>query len=161
MTLMKFYQSFTGSPTNSLIFILGGLLFSSGLGGYFSRNYSNKKILLSFFGIILVSFYHIFAGRQLLSLTGGPLWLKNLFLTVSIFPLGFLMGIPFPFGLEKVKHLFTELHVPAYIAINSLASAFGIILGLFLSVSLGFTITSLLGISCYIFALILVFFPVH
>jgi len=39
IVLMQRYQIYTGSPTNSLIFVLGALLLSSGLGAYFSRNY--------------------------------------------------------------------------------------------------------------------------
>jgi len=161
ITLLKLYQCHTGSPTNSLVFVLGGLLLSSGIGSYFSRDYSSKKILWSFLGIVLFSSYHIFANRHLLHLMGVPVWAENLIITVTLFPLGFCMGIPFPFGIEKVKQTFTELHVPVFVAINSLASAFGIALGLYMSVALGFILTSILGVGCYAGALILFVFLVR
>ena len=161
MTLLKLYQCHTGSPTNSLVFVLGGLLLSSGIGSYFSREYSSKKILWSCFGIFLFSSYHIFANRHLLHLLDVPVWGENFIITGTIFPLGFCMGIPYPFGLARVKQTFTELHVPVFVAINSLASAFGIALGLYLSVALGFILTSILGVGCYAVALVLCTFLVR
>ncbi|UCB46825.1 MAG: hypothetical protein JSV25_05235 [Spirochaetota bacterium] len=161
ITLLKFYQCHTGSPTNSLIFVLGGLLLSSGIGSYFSRYYSPKKLLWAFLGILIFSFYHIFANRRLLNIIGGSIWVENLIITVTVFPLGFFMGMPFPFGIEKVKLTFKEVHVPVFVAINSLASAFAITLGLYLCVAMGFILTSVLGVGCYAGALILCVFLVR
>jgi hypothetical protein len=155
ITLMKFYQSHTGSPTNSLIFVLAGLLLSSGLGSYFSRNYSPVKARWSFAGIVVFSAYHIFLSRNLLSRLGSPLWAENILIALTIIPLGFCMGIPFPFGIERVKRVFTEKRVPIFVAVNSLASAFGITFGLYLSIVLGFIGTAAAGVGCYACALIL------
>jgi hypothetical protein len=155
IAMMKFYQSHTGSPTNSLIFVLAGLLLSSGLGSYFSRDYSPKRAAWSFAGIVVFSAYHIFLGRNVLNRLGGSLWVENILIALTIAPLGFCMGIPYPFGVERVKQVFTEKRVPIFVAINSLASAFGITFGLYLSIALGFIGTAGVGAGCYAGALIL------
>ncbi len=155
IALMKFYQSHTGSPTNSLIFVLAGLLLSSGLGSYFSRSYSTKKAAWAFAGIVIFAAYHIFLGRNLLHRLGSSLLVENILISLTVVPLGFCMGIPFPFGIERVKRVFTEKQVPIFVAINSLASAFGITFGLYLSIALGFIGAAVVGVGSYAFALIL------
>jgi hypothetical protein len=153
IALMKLYQSHTGSPTNSLIFVLAGLLLSSGLGSYFSRNDSPKKAVWAFLGIVVFAAYHIFLGRTLLHRLGIPMWAENIMISLTVLPLGFCMGIPYPFGIEGVKFVFTEKQVPIFVAINCLASAFGITFGLYLSVALGFIGMAVVGIGCYACAL--------
>jgi hypothetical protein len=155
MTLLKFYQSSAGSPTNAMVFILGGLLLSSGIGSYCSKMYSERLVALSFLGIVVTALYHVFAGNHLIGLVGGPLLLRNILTAASIFPLGYLMGIPFPFGLEQAKRMLPDLHVPLCVAVNCLASAFGIVLGLYLSVAIGFRATALIAVGAYICAVIL------
>ena len=155
IALMKFYQSHTGSPTNSLIFVLAGLLLSSGLGSYFSRSYSAKRAAWAFAGIVIFAAYHIFLSRNLLNRLGGSLLVDNILISLTVVPLGFCMGIPFPFGIERVKLAFTEKQVPIFVAINSLASAFGITFGLYLSIALGFIGTAVVGVGSYAVALIL------
>ena len=157
IALLKFYQSHTGSPTNSLIFVLGGLLFSSGVGSRFSKGYAPRKILWAFCGIALFSVYHVFVSRRLLNWLHAAVWVENLIITATVFPLGFCMGIPFPLGLENVKRIFTAVHVPLFVAVNSLASAFAIALGLYLSIALGFMATALIGVGCYACALMVGF----
>ena len=134
---------------------MGRNLLSSGLGSYFSRNYSPKRAAWSFAGIVAFFAYHIFLGRNMLHKLGGPLWMENILIALTVIPLGFCMGIPFPFGIERVKEVFTEKRVPIFVAINSLASAFGITFGLYLSIALGFVATAVVGASCYACALIL------
>jgi len=109
----------------------------------------------SFAGIVVFSAYHIFVGRNLLYRLGSPLWVENILIAVNIFPLGFCMGIPFPFGIKRVKQVFTDKGVPIFVAINSLASAFGITFGLASSIALGFIGAALVGAACYACALIL------
>lgn len=153
ITLLKFYQSHTGSPTNSLIFVLAGLLLATGLGSRFSGTTPLRRSAWAFLGIALFAAYHIFAGRRLLDLLNPPVWAENLLITATVFPLGFCMGIPFPFGLENVKRIFGAVHVPVFVALNSLASAFAVVLGLTLCIALGFTAAALVGVGCYACAL--------
>jgi hypothetical protein len=155
VALLKLYQYQTGSPTNALVFVLGGLLLSTGLGSYVSMRYSARRIVWSFAGILLFASYHMFVGGPLLRLMGGPIWVHNIVVSLTVLPLGFCMGIPFPTGLERVKRFFPDAPVPLFVAVNSLASAFAFVFGLYFSIALGFVATALVGASCYAIALVL------
>jgi hypothetical protein len=153
--LMKIYQNYMGSPTYSFIFILGTLLFSSGVGSYISKKYSNKQLKYAFIGIVLFSLYHLFINKYLIeTISSGPL-LNSIVIALTVFPLGYCMGIPFPNGIEKVKEYISKKHTTIFFAISSIFSTFAVILGLYLSIYFGFIITFLVGILCYLIATIL------
>jgi len=153
--LMKIYQNYMGSPTYSFIFILGTLLFSSGVGGYVSKKYSDRLLKYAFIGILLFSLYHLFINKYLLEMiSGGPLFNSSV-IALTVFPLGYCMGIPFPNGLEKVKGSISKKYTTIFFSINSIFSTFAVVLGLYLSISFGFIITFSVGIICYFIATIL------
>jgi len=152
--LLNIYQNFTGSPTNSFIFVLGSLLFSSGIGSYFSGEYSGKKVNCAFIGIILFSLYHLFLSKYVVGLFTFNVLINNLVIALTILPLGFCMGIPFPYGMEKLKRSFGEKYVPVFYAVNCLVSTFAILLGLYLSFVFGFMAAFIFAVVCYLIALI-------
>jgi len=156
--LMHFYQIYTGSPTNTFICILATLLFSSGLGSYFSQQYSSKKTFLVFLGILLLSIYHYSFNKHLIPLLGAtPLW-NCLMIGLTVSPLGFLMGIPFPYGLESVKKEFSSSPVAFFFALNCLFSTFAVFFSFYFSVNYGFSLTFGCGIACYFLAMLLLKF---
>jgi len=155
IVLMKIYQNYMGSPTYSFIFILGTLLFSSGVGSYISKKYSNKQLAYAFTGILLFSLYHLFVNKYLIgSISSWPL-LNSIVIAITLFPLGYCMGIPFPNGIERVKRYISRKHTTIFYAISSIFSTFAVILALYLSISFGFIITFLIGIFCYLIATVL------
>jgi len=155
MVLMKIYQNYTGSPTYSFIFILGTLLCSSGIGSYVSRKYSNKLLKYAFIGIVIFSFYHLFINRYLAEIISWKPLLNSTIIALTIFPLGFSMGIPFPNGIERVKECLSKKHTSIFFAINSIFSTFAAILSLWLTIYYGFMTTFLMGIICYFIATVL------
>lgn len=156
--LMHFYQIYTGSPTNTFIFILATLLFASGLGSYFSKNYSSKKALYVFLGILILSVYHYFINKNLIPLMGArPIW-NCVMIGFTVFPLGFLMGIPFPYGLEGVKKEFSGSPVAFFFALNCVFSTFAVFFSFYFSVNYGFSITFGSGITCYFLSMVLLYF---
>lgn len=155
IVLMKIYQNYMGSPTYSFIFILGALLFSSGVGSYVSKRYSNKQLAYAFTGIVLFALYHLFVNKYLMEIiSSGPL-LNSMVIALTVFPLGYCMGIPFPNGMEKVKRYISQKHTTIFFAISSVFSTFAVVLGLYLSISFGFIMTFLMGILCYLIATVL------
>jgi len=155
--LINFYQKYTGSPTNSFIFILGSLLFASGIGSYCSRQYNTRAVKLSFAGIILVLLYHLFINKYLIGALHLKIMANNVLIALTVFPLGYFMGIPFPFGVERVKKSFGEKYVALFYAVNCIASTFAIVFGIYFSVVAGFMITFTVAIVCYLAALLLIF----
>ncbi len=156
--LMHFYQVYTGSPTNTFICILATLLFSSGLGSFFSKQYSAKKAFLVFLGILLLSVYHYLINKHLIPLMGAKPLLNCLMIGFTVFPLGFLMGIPFPYGLENVKKEFSGSPVAFFFALNCLFSTFAVFFSFYFSVSYGFSMTFGCGIACYFLAMLVLYF---
>ncbi|MEE4354512.1 MAG: hypothetical protein V2J25_16755 [Desulfatiglans sp.] len=155
--LMGFYQNDMGSPTNSLIFILATLLLSSGIGSRFSRYYSGKQIAFSIVGIVAFSLYHLLINKQIVGILPFGSLAQNAFIALTIIPLGFFMGIPFPCGMEITKDRFNSKHISLFYAVNSMSAAFSIVLGLSLTVLMGFAQTFGIAIILYIIALLLFF----
>ena len=70
-------------------------------------------------------------------------------------PLGFLMGIPFPTGLRRAAAETKSLVSWAW-AVNGGASVFGASMVMVISMTYGFSVSSLLGLLAYSIALVLV-----
>jgi hypothetical protein len=152
--LIHFYQIYTGSPTRAFVFILGTLLFSSGLGSYFSKHFPPRTYVFIFIGISVVSLYHLFINRQIIIplFIASPL-ANSILIAITVFPLGFLMGIPFPHGIEFIKKGSTHsLDTSLFFAINCIFSTFAVMLSFYLSVAFGFIMLFSLGIICYFLA---------
>jgi hypothetical protein len=152
--LIHFYQIYTGSPTRTFVFILGTLLFSSGLGSYFSKHFPPKRYVFIFIGILVVSLYHLFINKQIILplFIASPL-ANSILIAMTVFPLGFLMGIPFPHGIEFLKKGSTySPDTSFFFAINCIFSTFAVMLSFYLSVAFGFIVLFSLGIICYFLA---------
>ena len=150
--LMNFYQIYMGSPTYAFIFILATLLFSSGLGSYFSHRMKTAHSLSAFLAIFLICAFHLFAGRKIPAFLGADPLINSIIIAATVFPLGFFMGIPFPFGLELAKKRFGETSSVLLFAVNCLFSAFAVVFSFFLSVIYGFKITFAIGAGLYLMA---------
>lgn len=108
ITLIQKFILFLGHPLYSIALIIFALLFSSGIGSLLSkkllgvnpkRNVMFALLLLSF--LILV--YSKVSPLLLKTLIGSELLSRMLFTFAMIFPLGFLMGFPFPTGIRLLE----------------------------------------------------------
>ena len=147
--LINFYQISTGSPAYSFIFVLATLLLSSGIGSYVSKYFSPKKTIWAFGGILIFCLYHLFLSKNLIVGFGGSALNNSLLVGLTILPLGFCMGIPFPSMLQKIKAGISQEHIPYFFAVNCLFSTFAVILSFYLSVTYGLKFTFAIGIFCY------------
>lgn len=68
---------------------------------------------------------------------------------IFIFPLGILLGVPFPTGVQILKSSDYENLIPWMYGINGGMSVMGSILAVNLSLILGFTPTLFIGLSIY------------
>ena len=150
--LLHFYQIHMGSPTNSFIFILGALLFASGLGSQLAKGKEDRVVTCAIAAVALLSFYHLLGRDLAVSLTGSQPMLCNIAIALTVIPLGMAMGVPLPFGLEKAKQNIAQTSPAAFLAMNAAAGTFASILTLYLSVAYGFSITFALAIIIYIVA---------
>jgi hypothetical protein len=150
IVLMQKFQRFIGSPMYSMILILGGLLLFSGIGSFVSGFLSRKwqTILVVLIPVILLAYAFMLDGI-FVKLADCGFNGKLVASSLLIFPLSFLMGVPFPNALEKIK----KLTSPGYGSmLFGISGAFGTIasaVSLFSSVSWGFKTTYLIGVACY------------
>jgi hypothetical protein len=156
IVLMQKFQRFIGSPTYSLIVVLGGLLLFSGIGSFVSRYFSRRIVVACIVAI------PVLLGIDLLYLDGIFRFLAALDFGAKLFasallimPLTFLMGIPFPNALEIVKRNTSAEYASLLFGISGAFSTIGSAGSLFISVSYGFSMTFLVGAGCYAAGLVL------
>jgi hypothetical protein len=134
--LMQHFILFLGHPIYAFATVLFAILLFSGLGSTISARLSLPRILIALIGaIILYPLVLPFIFRLLL---GQSLGLRLLISILSLAPLGFLMGVPFPKGIEIIGGLAPDL-IPWAWGINGCTSVLASILSAMLAISFGFS----------------------
>jgi hypothetical protein len=158
MPLIQRFILYLDQPAYALAAILFCILLFSGLGSrYGSRKLSLSHALIGLVGL-LVLYVLILPG--LLQITLGLHLLIRLAITLLLLaPLGFLMGIPFPAGLNWMRRNTgdserqTDRWMVAWIwAVNGASSVLASILASLLALSFGFSLTLAIGMACYALA---------
>jgi hypothetical protein len=165
ITLIQKFILFLGHPLYSIAFIIFALLFSSGLGSLLSKkllgqNFKRNVILPLLLSSCLILAYCSVLPVLFKSLIGLDLWPK-MFLTVClIFPLGFLMGFPFPTGIRLLdktgKHI-----IPWAWATNAFSSVVNSIAALMIAFWGGYDCVLILAAVGYLIAPLLLGFTRH
>jgi len=154
--LIQKFVLFLGHPTHALTVVVFSMLVSSALGSYASRWIVGKgegrliKVLGSV--ALAASLLALLLSGLLSALVGLPLPLKMALTVILIAPLGFLMGIPFPTGLQRLE----EWHAPSVRwawSLNAAASVLGSVGALMCSIYLGLIQTLVIGGLLYVAAL--------
>lgn len=105
ITFIQKFILFLGHPLFSISLIIFSLLFSSGLGSFFSKKILGQKLKKNLIGILflcggLILFYLLVLPLFYRNFIGHPLPFKIILTFLFIFPLGFFMGFPFPSGIR-------------------------------------------------------------
>ncbi len=157
--LIQKFVLFLGHPTYALTVVIFSMLVSSGLGSFFSRRLLGKSEgrLVKALGAValLASALALLTSSLLTSLVGLPLALKIALTVLMIAPAGFVMGMPFPTGLQRLE----EWHAPSVRwawALNAAASVLGSVGALVCSIYLGLIQTLIIGGMFYLAALAVV-----
>ncbi|MCL1833741.1 MAG: hypothetical protein FWG49_04485 [Leptospirales bacterium] len=156
VVLMQKYQNFIGSPIYSTIVILGGLLFFSGLGSFFSRNFSKKILVICICVIpLLILFQAFFIGGIFDLLAKFSFHSKLIIAALLIFPLAFLMGIPFPHALEQIKQDVSNEYASLMFGLNGVFGTVAVSLSILLNITYGMQFSLMLGFFTYLAAILL------
>jgi len=158
IVLMQRFILFLGYPTRALSVTLFSLLLSSGIGSFVSSLVDRKKItrvILFACGLIvlLVSIYSLLLPQLLTTLLQLETIARAIVTFVFIFPLGFLMGMPFPTGLRILGEK-SGKEVPWMWAINGGFSVFGAVIATAIGIMWGLNYALLLGATAYFAALL-------
>ncbi|WP_427340045.1 hypothetical protein [Caloranaerobacter sp. DY30410] len=146
---------FLGNPIRAFSYTIFSLLLSCGIGSYFS----NKKIfkttikhrdIVFVFIPILIMFLLIALPIITKLYKDFKEIYKLIILTITLFPLGFFMGMAFPKGILRLKEKGQKEYIPLMLGVNGIMSVMGSVLSLIISMNFGFTITMLFGALMYL-----------
>ncbi len=155
ISLFQKFILYLGSPTIALSILLGSLLVGMGAGSYSGgKIYSNdalkrlKRItsLIVVAGVLLFAIYPVILNELLAS----GLTLRAIVCFILLLPLGFLLGIPFPSGIQILKQNNLVKYIPWMYGVNGIMSVLGSVIAVVLSMVLGFTPSFYTGLSLYL-----------
>ena len=157
--LIQKFVLFLGHPTYALTVVIFSMLVSSGIGSFLSRRLLGRDEgrLIKALGLIalLTALLAIVVSSLLSSLVWLP-WALKVALTVALIaPLGFVMGMPFPTGLQRLE----EWHAPSVRwawSLNAASSVMGSVGALVCAIYLGLVQTLIVGGLFYLAALAII-----
>jgi len=149
--LLQIYQNIYSTAASSLVFVLGVLLLSSGIGGLFSEKLNTHKTTIMLIPICCIA---VFAPGLLLK-WAVPFYLIKIISILLVGITGFFMGFYFPKGLIVAKDHGLQHKIPYLFAINCIGGSFAVVLALWLGVKIGYMLTVIIAIILYILAGIL------
>ncbi|UCC41857.1 MAG: hypothetical protein JSV96_15255 [Candidatus Aminicenantes bacterium] len=165
ITLIQKFILFLGHPLYSISIIIFSLLFSSGLGSYFSKKILGQDLRKNLKGCLLLCAGLIALYLFLLPILQG--WLIGLTLLFKIilaffiiFPLGFLMGFPFPSGIRLLES-HEKMLIPWAWATNAFSSVINSISALMIAFWGGYNLVLILATGGYLLALLFLGFAGH
>ena len=150
IVLMQFFQRFIGVPVYSVIITLGGLLFFSGLGSIVSSGWSRYGIHIAVFMIPAVLYlYHKWLDTIFAFFAPFSFEARLYLAVIMMIPISFLMGVPFPRAMEKIKRDISREYATLMYAISGGAGAVAAVSAIYFNISYGFLFTFSLGMAAY------------
>ncbi len=157
-----FIQKFTlfmGNPTYSVTVVLFSLLTAAGIGSFISSrfaNYPQKALLFIIPGVVLISFLLLYLSPAIFDIfLGYSTFARILVSVIMIFPLGIIMGMPFPLGIRITDNVSKDL-IPWVWGINGYTTVIGSVLCVILALTFGFKAVIFIACSVYLFGLLLI-----
>jgi hypothetical protein len=134
--LMQRFILFLGQPIYAFTVVAAAILLFSGLGSLVASRLSPNRTLPWL--VVAILLYPLVLPMLFESLLGASLMVRLLVGVLSLAPLGFLMGIPFPGGLIWLRERAPRL-IPLAWAVNGCGSVLASIAAAMLALSAGFS----------------------
>lgn len=134
--LMQRFILFLGQPIYAFTAVLAAMLLFSGLGSLAAPHISVRWTLPLL--VLALVLYPLGLPLLFQTLLGVPLAVRLLVTGLSLAPLGFLMGIPFPSGLAWLRERSPGL-IPWAWAVNGCTSVLASVLAAVIALSAGFS----------------------
>ena len=154
ISLFQKFILYLGSPTIALSILLGSLLVGMGIGSFFGgKIYSHDiikrlkyvSVLIVTAGMLLFIIYPLILNELLVY----ALTLRAIVCFILLLPFGFLLGIPFPTGIQILKQNNLVKYIPWMYGVNGIMSVLGSVIAVILSMIWGFTPSFFAGLSMY------------
>jgi predicted membrane-bound spermidine synthase len=144
---------FLGHPTYGLSVVLFALLLSSGLGSYTTGKATTSRAALGRLGALLVALVAFGAATPAVaSACQSAATPVRIGVAVAVlFPLGFLMGMPFPLGMRAAAQRTAGL-TPWLWGLNGAASVCASVLAVAIALSFGISASYWCGAASYFLA---------
>jgi hypothetical protein len=160
ISLFQKFILYLGSPTIALSILLGSLLVGMGVGSFFGgKIYSQDVIkrLKSISGLIVIAGVLLFVIHPLIlnELLAYGLVIRAIVCFVLLLPFGFLLGIPFPTGIQMLRQYDLVKYIPWMYGVNGIMSVLGSVLAVVFSMIWGFTVSFFAGLSMYLIIIFL------
>lgn len=151
--IIHIFILYLGNPAYAITIVLFSLLIFSGLGSSLSHRFNLRWTLAL---LIIMTFLVAYILPMIINMTlNFPLWLRFCITTVGLAPLAFLMGIPFPAGIQNLPAQAKSPENISWIwAANGSASVISAILAALLAISFGYLWVLLSGTAAYSLAFI-------
>jgi hypothetical protein len=153
---------YLGTPTVSLSILLASILVGMGIGSYlggrlFADN-PQKRLAVISLSITIVGLILFFSLQYLLNqMMVYSLIYRSMVCFFLIMPFGFLLGIPFASGIQILQLNNMSRFIPWMYSVNGILTVLGSVSAVILSMTFGFKITFLTGISAYFLLFIILF----
>lgn len=155
MVMIQRFILFLGHPVYSVSVITGSMLIFSGFGSLYSERIpavSARILLAAFTGIvILLILYALFLPSVLSVLLHLSFAWRVIVCILSLAPLAFLMGLPFPLGLRRIVTANESLISWAW-GVNGYFSVIAASVATLVAIEFGFLFLSFLAIGVYVLA---------
>ena len=153
ISFIQKFVLFLGYPTYSLTVVLFSLLTYSGIGSFLTGRITRPpedRLRAAFAGLAVVSLLYL-AGlpRLFHAFLGSPLLVRVVIASVVLIPLGLLMGMFFPSGIQIVRRA-NVAFVPWAWGINGCASVVGTVLSVILAMGYGFRFVTFVALAIYL-----------
>jgi hypothetical protein len=137
---------YLGHPAYALTIALFSILLFSGIGSLNSERFPQRNAIAVLVALILLMPWLL---DIIFDLTmGSTLVIRVVVATFTLAPLGFLMGIPFPSGVTKIKAATPEI-IPWIWGVNGSFSVISSILAALIALSFSFSWSLMAGAACY------------
>ena len=154
ITLLKRFILLLGKPVYSVAVILAAFLTAGGFGSYRARGalgdrgFLRRRCLLIAALLLAMTFL---LPRLIEAALPLPLGARLLVTVLIVAPAGYLMGQPFPLGIDLLRAKGGQL-IPWVWSVNGGLSVLGSMLTLVLAINYGYTATMLIGPAAYLAA---------
>jgi hypothetical protein len=155
---MQRLMVFLGHPVYGLSVLLFALLLSSGLGSLFADRVKEERLAAAAatrFAVLLVLLVGIGLSTRFLTdvFQASSTMVRIIVATLTIFPMGFFMGMAFPLGMRIAQVRWSGL-APWFWGINGTTSVCASVVAVAVSISYGISATFWCGAVTYLAALL-------
>ncbi|MFW6131931.1 MAG: hypothetical protein ACOC5F_04975 [Candidatus Aminicenantaceae bacterium] len=162
ITFIQKFILFLGHPVYSTSIIVFSLLFSSGIGSFFSKKILGKNIIKNLKMCLILCVCFILISLFIFPLLFEhfielDLLLKIIITFALIFPLGFVMGFPFPTGIRILEYQDKD-YIPWAWAINAFSTVINSITALLFAFWIGYDFVLTLAGTGYLLSIFLLNF---